>query len=257
MRTQMSSPEQRSAWYRLAAFVVQLGLDPEEGLPVDWGEVLADAVLGLVAEVDRLHNQLELWRHADDLRNQQLQRLALRVSGQTGEPWENVLGSVGVEPQSPRDPGPSEVVLAEDPTEMSWRDHDHTAEHAVLYAFEDPTPDNQRVAEVAVALLQRRYDHVLRRLDGGNGEVPPFPSHRHNSADHPQDCLEAVLQELAGSASLNDRAETLAHGLEAAHALEQQVKEARGWARGHEHGLFTVDTDDPPEWLTDPLAPEG
>ena len=43
-----------------------------------------------------------------------------------------------------------------------------------------------------------------------------------------------------------DRAETLAHGLEALCALEQQMTEARRWARGYEHGMFVnVDTHDP------------
>ena len=183
-----STPEQRAEWDRLARFIVQLGLGPEEELPVEQVEKLADAVLGArsggrpCAAISS-----SCGGTPTGLRSQQLQRLALRVSGLTGEPWENVLGSVGVEPQSPRDPGPSEVVPAEEPAEMAWRDHDHTAEHAVLYAFEEPTPENQHAAELAVAILQRRYDHVLRRLDGGDGEMPPFPFHQHNAAEHPQD----------------------------------------------------------------------
>lgn len=113
--------------------------------------------------------------------------------------------------------------------ELPGRDHDHTAEDAVLAAFEHRTAENQHAAELAVALLQRRHDHVLRRLDG-TGDVPPYPTHRHNAAEHPADCLGAVLHELAGGL-LDDRAETLGHGLSAARALEQQVGEARHWAR--------------------------
>lgn len=66
-----------------------------------------------------------------------------------------------------------------------------------------------------------------------------------------------MLHELAG-AVVADRAETLAHGLEALSALEQQVEEARRWARGYEHGMFVnVDTDQPPKWLTTPLETDG
>ena len=78
-----------------------------------------------------------------------------------------------------------------------------------------------------------------------DGDLPPYPSHRHNAAEHPVDCLDAVLHELA-SAELADRAETLAHGLEALCALEQQMTEARRRARGYEHGMFVnVDTHAP------------
>ena len=108
-----------------------------------------------------------------------------------------------------------------------WRDHDHTAEDVLLDVFADPTEQNQRAAEEAVALLQRRYDHVLRRLDGGDGDIPPYPLHQHNAAQHPADCLDAVLDELAG-ARLDDRAGTLAHGRAAAHALEQRAEAPDG-----------------------------
>lgn len=109
-------------------------------------------------------------------------------------------------------------------TPETFRDHDHDVEAAVDDALEDPTPENQRAAVFAVATLQRRYGHVLRRLDG-DGEVPPYPVHRHNAADTPADCLHAVLHQL--SAKLDDRAETLAHGLTAARALESQRNDAR------------------------------
>lgn len=104
-----------------------------------------------------------------------------------------------------------------------------------------------------MAVLQRRYDHVLRRLDGGDGTPPAYPVHSYNPALAPQQCVEAVLHELAG-ARLTDRAETLAHGLQAVRELVAQREEARAWARGYEHGLFTVDTDEPPGWLTAQLG---
>jgi hypothetical protein len=52
-----------------------------------------------------------------------------------------------------------------------YRDHDHSAEDAFLTYVEEPTTVNAQAAELAIALLQRRYDHVLRRLDGSVG--PP------------------------------------------------------------------------------------
>jgi hypothetical protein len=137
------------------------------------------------------------------------------------------------------------------------RDHDHTAEHAFGAYVEEPTPENARAAELAIALLQRRYGHVLRRLDGAD-EPPEFPSHRHNAADDPVSCLEATAHELAG-ARLADRAETLAHALEAARALERQRDEARRWAQLYRYGMrtgiwdwdrFELDPDDEPSWLT-------
>ena len=39
--------------------------------------------------------------------------------------------------------------------------------------------------------------------------------------------------------------------------LRAERDEARAWARGFEHGLFTVDTDHPPAWLTAPLDLHG
>lgn len=107
----------------------------------------------------------------------------------------------------------------------AWHDHDHAAEHAFLDYVADPTPENAHAAEQAIGVLQRRYDHVLNRLDGGTGEPPPFPVHQHNPGDHPEDCLHAVLHELAG-ARREDRAATLAHGLHALHALASQHRAA-------------------------------
>lgn len=145
-------------------------------------------------------------------------------------------------------------------TERTYRDHDHTAEDAVIAAFEAPTPENQHTAEVAVALLQRRCDHVLRRLDG-DGDLPEYPVHRHNAAETPEDCLGAVLFELAG-AKLASRDETLAHGLKAAHALSAQLAEARRigrWLYEHLHSDARHSLGDVSEWpwllSEDPPAP--
>lgn len=139
------------------------------------------------------------------------------------------------------------------------RDHDHTAEDAFLAYVADPTPDNAHAAEVAIARLQRRYDHVLRRLDGVD-EPPEYPFHRHNATDDPVSCLEATAHELAG-ARLADRAETLAHALAATRALQRQRDEARAWARLYYYraraGIwdwdrFGLDPDTEPAWLTQP-----
>lgn len=121
-----------------------------------------------------------------------------------------------------------------------YRDHDHTAEDAFLAYVADPTPGNEHAAELAIATLQRRFDHVLRRLDG-DGDPPPYPVHTHNPAETPEDCLDAVLFELAG-AKMDDRAATLAHGLEAAHALARQRDEARDPGEDDFHFLH-IDTD--------------
>jgi hypothetical protein len=97
--------------------------------------------------------------------------------------------------------------------------HDHSAEEAFLAYVDDPTPEKERVAELAIATLQRRYDTVLRRLDGvGN---LPEPAGTHDPAATPVDCLDATLFELAG-ARLDDRAATLAHGLEALRELQRR-----------------------------------
>ena len=139
------------------------------------------------------------------------------------------------------------------------RDHDHTAEHAFLTYTEDPTPQNAHAAELAIALLQRRYDHVLRRLDGVDA-LPEFPSHRHNAWDDPVSCLEATIHKLAGGLPAN-RAETLAHALEATRALDRQRDEARRWAQLYSYRLragawdwdrFGLDPDTEPAWLTQP-----
>lgn len=47
--------------------------------------------------------------------------------------------------------------------------------------------------------------------------------------------------ELAGS-RFADRAATLVHGREALHHLVEERDEAWTWARGYEHGKFTIDT---------------
>ena len=140
-----------------------------------------------------------------------------------------------------------------------YRDHDHTAEDAFIAYLVTPTPDQAHATELAIARLQRRYDHLLRRLDG-DGEPPAVGVHRHNAWDDPEGCLEAVLHELAG-ARLEDRAETLAHGLEATRALAHRADEARRYARllyqqvsfgMLEYGALNVPSDEAewPDWLT-------
>lgn len=93
---------------------------------------------------------------------------------------------------------------------------------------------------------------MLRRLDG-DGAPPEFLVHRHNPAEDPRGCADAVLHELAG-AQLADRAETLAHGLEAVDALAHERDEARKLARrcyGFENVRLSLgDTSEWP-WLTE------
>lgn len=108
-------------------------------------------------------------------------------------------------------------------------DHDHRAEAAFLDYVAEPTPDNAHTAELAIALLQRGYDAVLRQLDGD--AVPPLtPAHTHDAWDVPEACLEGSLTDLAEGA-LENRPATLAHGLEALRALVHDVDEARRYAR--------------------------
>lgn len=135
-----------------------------------------------------------------------------------------------------------------------YADHDHSVEDAVILAFTHPTPANQHAAELAVVLLQRRYEYLLRRLDGSTGEPLEYAEHRHNPATDPEHCADAVMHELAG-AVLADRAETLAHGLEAVRALARQACEARELAWAAFHGrLADVDL---PAWLLADKPPAG
>ena len=138
-------------------------------------------------------------------------------------------------------------------------DHDHRAEAAFLDYVAEPTPDNAHTAELAIALLQRRYDGLVRRLDGD--AVPPLtPAHSHNAWDLPEACLEGSLTDLAEGA-LENRPATLAHGLEAMRALVHDVDEARRYARVLyqqvtigviDYGALGVpmDPDEWPAWLT-------
>lgn len=146
--------------------------------------------------------------------------------------------------------------------QQEYRDHDHRAEQAVIDYTEDPTEQNAWAAEMAVARLQRSYDHVLRRLDG-TGDLPKFPVHRHNAAESPETCVVETLELLAG-AHLEDRAETLAHGLAAANALgrereeltaeigrlRQELSLARSVAWAQQHRLWGT------AWFPSAWAPE-
>lgn len=104
---------------------------------------------------------------------------------------------------------------------------------------EDPSRDTALAAELAVAKLQRAHDHVLRRLDG-EGEVPEFPVHQHDAASRPETCAIEALEMLAG-AQLADRAETLAHGLEAVNSLARDRDQALTAARHAQHRLDMLD----------------
>lgn len=85
------------------------------------------------------------------------------------------------------------------------------------------------------------------------------PTFTHEPDEHPSNCLDAVLHELAFEVNLTGqrRRETFEHGERALRELQRQVAESRAWARGYEHQLFSVGTSNPPEWLTAPLDQEG
>ncbi|HEY6935133.1 MAG TPA: hypothetical protein VI452_17160 [Marmoricola sp.] len=85
------------------------------------------------------------------------------------------------------------------------------------------------------------------------------PIFTHDPKEHPSDCLDAVLHELAFEASLTGqhRRETFDRGEQALRELQRQVAEARAWARAYEHRLFAFDVSNPPEWLAAPLDEEG
>jgi hypothetical protein len=85
------------------------------------------------------------------------------------------------------------------------------------------------------------------------------PFFSHDPKEHPFDCLDAVLHELAFGANLTgqQRRQTFGHAEQALRELHRQVAEARAWARGYEHRLFPFDTSNPPEWLIAPLDEEG
>ncbi|MGN6131234.1 MAG: hypothetical protein ACTHOK_12930, partial [Nocardioidaceae bacterium] len=95
----------------------------------------------------------------------------------------------------------------------------------------------------------------------GAGPAPTVAGHllTHDPREHPVDCLDAALHELAFEKDLTGqhRRETFEHGEQALRELQRQVDEARAWARGYEHRLFWLDTSNPPQWLTAPLPDEG
>lgn len=146
-------------------------------------------------------------------------------------------------------------------------DHDHRAEAAFLDYVSAPTPGYAYAAGLAIALLQRRYDALVRRLD--DDYVPPLtPAHTHNAWDMPEACLEGSLMDLADG-SLEERAATLAHGLEALRALAHEADEARRYARLlYQQAMFgmldyaalgvPMEVEEWPGWLTynDGEAPE-
>jgi hypothetical protein len=102
----MSSPEQRRTWERLAWEVRQGAVSASDETAAAAVDELVEATLLLAREVDWLRAQLKQRAGALQVLRRQRQRLALRLSGFTDEVWEDVLASVGVEPQTLRDPSP-------------------------------------------------------------------------------------------------------------------------------------------------------
>jgi hypothetical protein len=110
----MSSPEQRREWERLAWDVRQGAVSAGDETSAAAVDRLVDATLVLAREVDWLRAQLKQRADALEMLRGQRQRLALRLAGFTNEEWEDVLASVGVEPQTPRDPRPTAVGSVQD-----------------------------------------------------------------------------------------------------------------------------------------------
>lgn len=54
----MSTPAERARWRQRAVWLTQLGLDRDEAAPADVAEELGDAALALLAEVERLEEQV-------------------------------------------------------------------------------------------------------------------------------------------------------------------------------------------------------
>lgn len=216
----MSTPEQRNLWRQRATWLTQLGLGPDDLAPTAVVEEVSHAVLALLNELQRLE-------HARDTTVQ----------------------------SSTASRAPSDTVARM----TEYYDHDHRAEAAFLDYVAAPTPDTEHAAELTIATLQRRYDALLRRLDG-DAQPPLTPPHGHNAWDEPEACLEGSLTDLAEGA-LEDRPATLAHGLEALRALVHDVDEARRYARLlYQQVMFglldygalgvPMDEDEWPAWLT-------
>ncbi|RYP86861.1 hypothetical protein EKO23_07765 [Nocardioides guangzhouensis] len=179
--------------------------------------------VGHRSHIAALLDRLDRLAQAHEQSRAQRNAIAAELGEVTGRTWEQVLADHDVNLQGAAD-------LLPDPHQRhDYRDHDHGAEDALIAYTNDPSPRTAQAAELAVATLQRRYDHLLRRLDG-DGSPPAFPVHRHNPAEDPEGCAAAALHDLAGAA-LPDRAETLAHGLQAVNALARQRDEARRLAR--------------------------
>jgi hypothetical protein len=136
-----------------------------------------------------------------------------------------------------------------DTPHSEYRDHDHRAEDAVIDYIEDPTPENAYAAELAVAKLQRAYEHVLRRLDG-DGALPPFPVRRHNPATDGETA---------------DAPETRVGDVD---ELRRELSAARSWAWAEHHRVWVYPwfphswrprrADDDwhlPHWLTSSREP--
>lgn len=96
-----------------------------------------------------------------------------------------------------------------------------------------PGPWRWEETDLGGTVLRAASGAVLLEVDGGHG-VP----HLYNSE------VEALLRQ----------AWQLPQLVSELSDLSIQLDEARAWARGYETGMFTVDTDNPPGWLTAPSS---
>lgn len=260
----MTSDEDRARWHRQAIWITQLGLSTDETAPAELADELAKAVLALLDEVANLENDRYEARRIGTWLYDHSPGVRLYLGNTSEWPWLTAdPARNGDSVPDPEDAASSTPMAAA----TDFVDHDHTAEAAFLDYLASPTADTAHAAELSIALLQRRYDALLRRLDGD--AVPPLtPAHTHNAWDMPEACLDGSLTDLA-EGSLEDRAATLAHGHEALRALVHHIDEARRYARLlYQRVMFGVvdydalevpmDVDAWPAWLTyyDADAPE-
>lgn len=260
----MTSHEDRARWHRQAIWITQLGLSTDETAPAELAEELARAVLALLDDVANLEGDRNEARRIGTWLYDRSPGVRLYLGDTSEWPWLTADTAHDSDPVAGQEDSASSTPT---PAATDFVDHDHTAEAAFLDYVATPTADTAHAAELSIALLQRRYDALLRRLDGD--AVPPLtPAHTHNAWDMPEACLDGSLTDLA-EGSLEDRAATLAHGQEALRALVHHIDEARRYARLlYQRVMFGVvdydalevpmDVDAWPAWLTyyDGEAPE-
>lgn len=84
----MTTPKQRARWHRRATWLSQLGLDLDDPVPVQPVEDVAEAVLALLEEVQRLEGQLREARRIGAWLYEHLSPGARRSLGDVSEwPW--------------------------------------------------------------------------------------------------------------------------------------------------------------------------